>query len=41
MIITLSGNSNNRGLIFNVNNEIKRILDFDKKEVIGVNITAA
>ena len=37
-IITCSGNFNSMGLITNVNNEINRVLNFSKSEIIGQNI---
>jgi len=38
-IITCSGNFNSMGLITNVNNEINRILNFSKTDLIGQNIS--
>jgi len=38
-ILTVSGNFNNMGTVVNVNNEITRILNFSKSDLIGQNIS--
>ena len=38
-IITCSGNYNNLGTVTNINNEIVRILEWSKGDIIGQNIT--
>ena len=38
IVATLSGNPWDRGMVLNINNEIKRVLNFDKKEIIGGSI---
>jgi PAS domain S-box len=37
-IITISGNFNNMGTIYNLNNEVTRILGYTKNELMGQNI---
>ncbi len=38
-IITLSGNLNSMGIVTNSNNEISRILNYSKNEIVGQNIS--